>query len=58
MDVEDRESPFDVASDRCGLPSVHLSTDEDSDGEWQPLLVSSSSLNFQDIFNSQSQSYT
>ncbi|XP_062419540.1 cilia- and flagella-associated protein 74 [Pungitius pungitius] len=29
MDVE--ESPSDVASDRCGLPSVHLSTDEDSD---------------------------
>ncbi|XP_077940902.1 cilia- and flagella-associated protein 74 isoform X6 [Gasterosteus aculeatus] len=34
MDVEDRESPFDVASDRCGLPSVHLSTDEDSDEDF------------------------
>ncbi|XP_044067515.1 cilia- and flagella-associated protein 74 isoform X4 [Siniperca chuatsi] len=31
MDVEDRESPFDVASDRCGLLGVHLSTDEDSE---------------------------
>ncbi|XP_068589913.1 cilia- and flagella-associated protein 74 isoform X3 [Cebidichthys violaceus] len=31
MDVEERDSPFDVASDRCGLLSVHLSTDEDSD---------------------------
>ncbi|KAK9515636.1 hypothetical protein VZT92_026264 [Zoarces viviparus] len=31
MDVEERDSPFDVAPDRCGLLSVHLSTDEDSD---------------------------
>ncbi|XP_031724564.1 cilia- and flagella-associated protein 74 isoform X4 [Anarrhichthys ocellatus] len=31
MDVEDRDSPFDVAPDRYGLLSVHLSTDEDSD---------------------------
>ncbi|XP_076597344.1 cilia- and flagella-associated protein 74 isoform X1 [Chaetodon auriga] len=31
MDVEDRESPFDVASDRCGQLGVHLSTDEDSE---------------------------
>ncbi|XP_041802502.1 cilia- and flagella-associated protein 74 [Chelmon rostratus] len=31
MDVEDRQSPFDVASDRRGQLGVHLSTDEDSE---------------------------
>ncbi|TNN29677.1 hypothetical protein EYF80_060174 [Liparis tanakae] len=31
MDVEDRESPTEVVSDRCGLLSVLLDTDEDSD---------------------------
>lgn len=35
MDVEDGERPFDVASDSCGQLRVHLSTDEDSEGEWQ-----------------------
>ncbi|XP_073326821.1 cilia- and flagella-associated protein 74 isoform X2 [Pagrus major] len=33
MDVEDRESPFDVASESCGQLGVHLSTDEDSEGD-------------------------
>ncbi|KAM9350311.1 cilia- and flagella-associated protein 74 [Symphorus nematophorus] len=33
MDVEDRESPCDVASDRCGDMAVHGSTDEDSEGQ-------------------------
>ncbi|XP_070767007.1 cilia- and flagella-associated protein 74 [Enoplosus armatus] len=31
MDVEDKESPFDVMSDSSGLLGVHLSTDEDSE---------------------------
>ncbi|XP_056278610.1 cilia- and flagella-associated protein 74 [Pseudoliparis swirei] len=31
MDVEDQESPLEVVSDRCGLLSVLLDTDEDSD---------------------------
>ncbi|XP_045912230.1 cilia- and flagella-associated protein 74 isoform X3 [Micropterus dolomieu] len=31
MDVEDRESPLDVASDRCGLLGVQLSTHEGSE---------------------------
>lgn len=39
MDVEGRRSPFDVASDRCGQLDVHLSTDGDSDGESQLLLL-------------------
>lgn len=39
MDVEDQESPLEVVSDRCGLLSVLLDTDEDSDGEWQALLL-------------------
>lgn len=39
MDVEDRESPLDVASDRCGLLGVQLSTHEGSGGEWQLLLL-------------------
>ncbi|KAM8864233.1 cilia- and flagella-associated protein 74 isoform 8-T9 [Spinachia spinachia] len=34
MDVEDRESPCEIASDSCGLPSVHLSTGEDSDEDF------------------------
>ncbi|XP_030278233.1 cilia- and flagella-associated protein 74 isoform X3 [Sparus aurata] len=33
MDVEDGERPFDVASDSCGQLRVHLSTDEDSEGD-------------------------
>ncbi|XP_039657369.1 cilia- and flagella-associated protein 74 isoform X5 [Perca fluviatilis] len=33
MDVEDRNSPCDVASDRCGELGVHLSTDDDEDNE-------------------------
>ncbi|XP_032377237.1 cilia- and flagella-associated protein 74 isoform X4 [Etheostoma spectabile] len=33
MDFEDRKSPFDVASDRCGELGVHLSTDDDEDNE-------------------------
>ncbi|XP_035863811.1 cilia- and flagella-associated protein 74 isoform X3 [Sander lucioperca] len=33
MDVEDRNSPFDVSSDRCGELGVHLSTDDDEDNE-------------------------
>ncbi|XP_036960629.1 cilia- and flagella-associated protein 74 isoform X2 [Acanthopagrus latus] len=33
MDVGDGERPFDVASDSCGQLGVHLSTDEDCEGD-------------------------
>ncbi len=39
MDVDDRESPSDVTSDRCGQLDAHSSSDEDSEGEWPLLLV-------------------
>lgn len=39
MDVEDRESPFDVVSDGCGELVIHSSSDENSEGEYKLLLI-------------------